>query len=146
MMKTKELKIMRADIDLGGCTLQAYRDDANRDVVVIVPSKSIDILTVGHNGPENFYATANAHVLVQRAGLRTAAIYFTAGKSKRCVNMFTNDGDVSVIAQNHDEQRYTRRGYDVEVKPDTPLYSHDDCERMSEYDKVYFLLTQAETR
>ena len=146
MMEKKQLKIMRADIDLGGCTIKAYRDDANRDFVVIVPSKSIDILTLGHNGPENFYATADAHVLVNRAGLRTAAIYFTAGKSKRCVNMFTKDGDVSVIAQNHDEQRYTRRGYDVEVKPDTPLYSHDDCERMSEYDKVYFLLTQAEMR
>lgn len=146
MMKKKELKIMRADIDLGGCTLQAYRDDANRDVVVIVPSKSIDILTVGHTGPENFYATAGAHVLVNRAGLRTAAIYFTAGKSKRCVNMFAKDGDVSVSAQNHDERRYNRYEYDVEVKPDTPLYSHDDCERMSEYDKVYSLLTRDDAR
>lgn len=145
-MKNNPIKIMRADIDLGGCTLQAYRDDANRDVVVIVPSKPVDILIIGHNGTENFYATADAHVLVIREELRTAAIYFTAGKSKRCVNMFTKDGDVSVIAQNHDEQRYTRSGYDVEVKPDTPLYSHDDCERMSEYDKVYFLLTQAEMR
>lgn len=146
MMENKPIKIMRADIDLGGCVLHSYRDDANHDVVVIASSKPVDILVIGHTGPENFYARSGAHILVNRAGLRSAAMYFTAGKRKRCVNMFTKEGDVSVISQNHDETRYTRIGYDVEVKPDTPLYSHDDCERTSEYDKVYSLLTQAETR
>lgn len=146
MLKKKQLKIMRADIDLCGCTLQAYRDDAEHGVVVIVPSKSIDIMTVGVNGPEDYYAEAGAHVVVKRSGLQSAIMYVMVGKEKRAVNLFSNYGDVSVIAQNHDEQRYTRSGYDVEVKPDTHLYSHDDCERMYEYDKVCFLLTQAEMR
>lgn len=146
MMKKKQLKIMRADIDLGCCTIKAYRDDANRDVVIIVPNKALEIMTIGHDGPEDFYAQADAHVLVKREGLRSAVIYVMFGKSTRCVNLFTAEDDVSVITRYEDEFNFTRCGYDVEVKPDAPLYSHDDCERVSEYDKVYFLLTQAETR
>lgn len=146
MMKKKQIKIMRADIDLGGCALKAYRNDAEHGVVVIVPSKPLEIMTMGHDGPEDFYAQDDAHVLVKREGLRSAVIYVMFGKSTRCVNLFTAEDDVSVITRYEDEFNFTRCGYDVEVKPDTPLYSHDDCERMSEYDKVYFLLTQAETR
>lgn len=141
MMEKKQLKIMRADIDLGGCTLQAYRDDANRDVVVIVPSNPAEMMTLGHSGPETFYAEAGAHVLVNKEGMSSATIYFMIGKRRPRVNLFNSGGDVCVINNIHDEISVAAYGYDVEVKPDTTLYSHDDCERMSEYDKVYSLLT-----
>ena len=146
MMENKPIKIMRADIDLGGCVLRAYRDDANHDVVVIVPDKNIDIMTLGLNGPEDYYAKAGAHVVVNRSGLESAIMYIMVGKEKRAVNLFSNYGDVRIMRTIQDEMNVCCSEYDVEVKPDTPLYSHDDCERTSEYDKVCSLLTQAETR
>lgn len=150
MMKKKQLKIMRADIDLGAfslknCTIRAYRDDAYRSVVVFVPSKAIDVMLLGHYGTECFYVEADAHVLIKRSDLVGSLICVTSGNNSRSIDLF-EDAGACVIRRLHDETAISAFGYDVEVKPDTPLYSHDDCERMSEYDKVYFLLTQAETR
>lgn len=150
MMKKKELKIMRADIDLGAfslknCTIRAYRDDADRSVVVFVPSKAVDVIVLGHNGTECFYVEADAHVLIKRDYLFDSLICVTSGNNSRSIDLFEDTG-ACVVRRLHDETAINAYGYDVEVKPDTPLYSHDDCERMSEYDKVYFLLTQAETR
>lgn len=150
MVKNKPIKIMRADIDLGAfslknCTILAYRNDADISVVVFVPSKSIDVMLLGHNGTECFYVEADAHVLIKRADLVGSLICVTSGNNSRSIDLF-EDAGACVIRRLHDETTINAFSYDVEVKPDTPLYSHDDCERMSEYDKVYFLLTQAATR